>query len=140
MTLPFLFPFICVLHSNSDTLFISTGALVSHTFLSFISFMSHCLYHLLVLFRCCELSLPISLLRLGLNLSIACAILSLAYSNDVCQSDNFCLGPSNPILALFSFGKVGGDLNLFYTLEEGHSPSKSVYNIRSDPVISHNIF
>lgn len=37
MTLPFLFPFLCVFHSNSETLFfISPGALVSHTFPSFI--------------------------------------------------------------------------------------------------------
>lgn len=142
MTLPCLFPFICVFHSNSDTLFLYLLAPWCRIHFP-LSFMSHCLYLLLVLlllFYCCELSLPVSLLGLGLNLSIACAISSLAYSYYACQSDNFHLRPSNLILALLSFGKVGGDLNLFYTLEENHSPSNSVCNIRSDPVISRNIF
>lgn len=140
MTLPFLFPFICVFHSNPDTLFLYLLAPWCRIHFP-LSFVSHCLYLLvLLLFCCCGLSLPISLLGLGLNLSIACAIFSLTYSNDACQSDNFHLRPSNLILALLGFGKVGGDLNLFYSLEENHSPSNSVYNIRSDPVISRNKF
>lgn len=142
MTLPFLFPFLCVFHSNSETLF--SYLLAPWCRIHFpLSFMSHCLYLLLVLFLlfcCCELSLPVSLLGLGLNLSIACAILTLAYSNDACQSDNLHLRPSNLILALLVFGKVGGEMNLFYTSEENHSPSNSVCNLRSDPVISRNIF
>lgn len=97
--------------------------------------MSHCL----CLLRCCELSLPVSLLGLGLDLSIACAIQSFTYSNDACQSDNVCLRPLKPILVLSSFGKYGG-LSLFYTLED-HAPSNLVYNIRFDPChIAQHIF
>lgn len=126
MTLPFLFPFLCVFHSNSETLFLYLLAPWCRIHFP-LSFMSHFLYllvSLLLLFCCCELSQPVSLLGLGLDLSIACAILPLAYSNDACRSDNLHLRASNLLFALLSFGKVGGEMNLFYTLEGNHSPSK----------------
>lgn len=140
-TLPSPFPFCRILelfhlctHSNSVTLFLSVLAPWCRIHFSFFHFI-----HVSLFVFCFSFAVVGCLCLFHFwgfdSISIACAIMSIAYSNDACQSGNFCLGPLTPILALLSFGKVGGDLNLFYTLEKGHSPSNSFCNLHSGPVV-----